>query len=206
MMCSNSDRRMKHAATMVLVGLAMVGCGSKQADSQAKVELTPEAVFAVGALPHYNKPTGLGPDQGMCSIAFPPGPITKPGRFEAGCAGRGTSTFEAAVPTRLDVRVTMTGATLAPGETLDTLRAPFPLALDQPVSLGLLAVTSAADGRRLDGGVSPATWTPDPGCAKVVTFNDLARPDLSVSPVAPGTCSLELSYLGLKTTTSVVVR
>ncbi len=206
MMGSKTERRMKHAATMVLVALAMVGCGSKQADPEAKVAQTPEAVFAVGALPQYNRSTGLGPDQGMCSIAFPPGPITKPGRFEAGCAGRGTSTFDAAVPTRLDVQVSMAGATLAAGETLDTLRAPFPLALAQPGSLGLLAVTFAADGRRLEGGFSPATWTPDPGCAKVVTFSDLARADLTVSPVALGTCTLEVSYLGLKTTTSVVVR
>ena len=204
MMCSKTERRMKHAATMVLVALAMVGCGRKQADPEAKVAQTPMAVFAVGALPHYNRPTGLGPDQGMCTIAFPPGPITKPGRFEAGCAGGGTSTFDAALPTRLDVQVSM--ATLAAGETLDTLRAPFPLALAQRGSLGLLAVTFAADGRRLDGGFSPATWTPDPGCAKVLTISDLARPDLMVSPVALGTCTLELSYLGLKTTTSVVVR
>lgn len=204
MMCSKTERRMKHAATMILVAVAMVGCRSTQADPD--LAPTPKAVFAVGAIPHYNNPTGLGADQGMCTIAFAPGPITKPGRFEAGCEGRGTSTFEAAVPTRLEVEVTSTK--LAAGETRDTLRAPFPVALADPDSLGLglRAVTFAADGRRLDGGFSRATWTPDPGCAKLVTFRDLDLPDMNVYPVALGTCTLEVSYLGLKTTTSVVVR
>ncbi len=182
--------------------------------------------FAVGVLPDF-RVEGLVGHAASCHTAFKPGAVvaTRPGPdgtpetylatagvFEGFCPGETVAYKFESVPVA-SLSVTSNGIPLA--------KAAFDIALDRPTEHYVGVVPQDRCGFRLSRGVGHgnARWSMGPGCDKIVAakpstlagaqgpdgFNAPAD-DVALVPLAAGTCTLGIDYLGTKGEVTVTVK
>lgn len=188
------------------------------------------ARFAVGAMPDYAVPDMRADHGNLCHDDFTANDVVKvengkptivtEGTFVGGCkASPGPRTFDAVQPAKLAISV----------EAMQTNEGK--LGIGEPVWLdsktpdkhaGVTVYVVDRCDEKLETGVTPedVTWTLGDNCAavvKVAPYPGIATPEgtttpnpkareMQFTPVAPGSCTVEAAWLGVRGNVAVTVK